>query len=64
MNRDGPILPALDESDAWSHRLSEPLPRRKLGPGILTVLWILRVYVMIAVPLVIYAFFNAIQQRH
>jgi len=64
MNRDEPILPALDESDAWSHRLREPLPRRKLGPGILTLLWILRVYVMIAVPLVIYAFFNAIQQHH
>jgi hypothetical protein len=64
MNQDKPTVAALDESEAWSHRLGEPLPRRKLGPGILTLLWILRVYVLIAVPRVIYAFFNAIQHRH
>lgn len=63
MKRDEPILPAVDESDAWSRRLREPLPRRSLSPGILTLLWILRIYVMIAVPLVVYAFVTALQQR-
>jgi hypothetical protein len=56
--------PAADVSDAWSHRLREPLPRRKLGSGILALLWILRIYVMIAVPLVVYAFITALMQRH
>jgi hypothetical protein len=39
-----------------------PLPRRKLGPGIVALLWILRVYVLIAVPLVVYAFVKALHQ--
>jgi hypothetical protein len=39
-----------------------PFPRRKLGPGILTLLWILRIYVLIAVPLVVYAFVRALHQ--
>jgi hypothetical protein len=51
-----------DSSDAWSHRLREPLPRRTLGPGILVLLWVLRLYVMVAVPLVVYAFFKALHQ--
>ena len=55
---------APDASESWSHRLREPLPRRQLGPGILTLLWILRIYVMIAVPLVVYAFVNALRQGH
>jgi hypothetical protein len=53
-----------DSSDAWSHRLREPLPRRTLGPGIIALLWVLRIYVMLAVPLVVYAFVTALQQRH
>ncbi|HEY5094710.1 MAG TPA: hypothetical protein VII69_06335 [Candidatus Eremiobacteraceae bacterium] len=64
MNRDAPTVPAPDESVEWSRRLREPLPRRTLSPGILALLWILRIYVMIAVPLVIYAFVTALQQRH
>ena len=63
MKSDKPNAPVTDVSDAWSHRLREPLPRRKLGPGILTLLWILRIYVMIAVPLVVYAFISALSQR-
>jgi hypothetical protein len=54
----------LDASETWSHRLREPLPRRQLGPGILLLLWILRIYVMIAVPLVVYAFVTALRQGH
>jgi hypothetical protein len=53
-----------DSSDAWSHRLREPLPRRTLGPGILVLLWVLRLYVMVAVPLVVYAFVKALHQGH
>jgi hypothetical protein len=64
VKHDGSEAPADDSSDDWSRRLREPLPRRKLSPGILALLWILRIYVMIAVPLVIYAFFTALYQRH
>ena len=39
------------------------LPRRELGPGIIALLWIMRVYVVIAVPLVVYAFVEALRQR-
>jgi hypothetical protein len=34
--------------------------RRKLSPGILALLWVLRIYVLIAVPLVVYAFIKAL----
>jgi len=39
-----------------------PLPRRKLGPGLLALLWALRIYVVLAVPLVVYAFVRALHQ--
>jgi hypothetical protein len=39
-----------------------PLPRRKLGPVITVLLWLLRIYVLIAVPLVVYAFIKALHQ--
>jgi hypothetical protein len=39
-----------------------PLPRRKLSFGILLLLWILRLYVLVAVPLVVYAFIKALHQ--
>ena len=54
----------VDVSDAWSHRLREPLPRRSLSSGILVLLWVLRLYVMVAVPLVVYAFFRALHPGH
>jgi hypothetical protein len=37
-----------------------PLPRRILGRGILTLLIVLRAYVVIAIPIVCYAFVRAI----
>ena len=37
-----------------------PLPRRKLGPMILTLLILLRIYVIGAVPIVAYAFIRAL----
>lgn len=52
----------LSEGNALKGKNYQPLPRRKLGPGIVTLLWILRVYVLIAVPLVVYAFVKALHQ--
>lgn len=46
---------------APSHRRPGPLPRRTLGPGLLALLWALRIYVLIAVPLVVYAFVHALR---
>ncbi len=37
-----------------------PLPRRKLGPGTVALLIVLRVYVIIAIPIVGYAFVHAL----
>lgn len=48
------------EPEQRTASLREPLPRRKLTPGILVLLWILRIYVLIAVPLVVYAFIRAL----
>ena len=41
-----------------------PLPRRKLGPMILTLLILLRIYVIGAVPIVAYAFIRALLAPH
>jgi hypothetical protein len=41
-----------------------PLPRRKLGPGLVALLWTLRIYVVLALPLVVYAFIRALQHAH
>jgi hypothetical protein len=38
----------------------QPLPHRKVGRGILTLLILLRAYVVIAIPIVCYAFVRAI----
>jgi len=37
-----------------------PLPRRKLGPVVLTLLILLRIYVIAAIPIVAYAFIRAL----
>ena len=41
-----------------------PLPRRRLGPGILTLLIVLRIYVIAAIPIVAYAFIRALVASH
>jgi len=38
----------------------KPLPRRKLSRGVVALLVLLRIYVLIAVPLVVYAFVHAL----
>jgi hypothetical protein len=41
-----------------------PLPRRQLGPVILSLLIVLRIYVIAAVPIVAYAFIRALLAAH
>ncbi len=41
-----------------------PLPRRKLGRGIVTLLILLRIYVIVAIPVVGYAFVRALLATH
>ncbi len=47
------------EPEQVSARRYAPYPRRQLGPGVRLLLWLLRIYVSLAVPLVIYAFIRA-----
>jgi len=65
MNHDeeNTILAALEPTQRTA-TLSEPLPRRRLGTGTLLLLWILRIYVLLAVPLVIYTFAQALTTHH
>lgn len=42
----------------------KPFGRKKLGRGATFMLGFLRVYVLVAVPLVIYAFFHALNAPH
>jgi|HubBroStandDraft_4_1064222.scaffolds.fasta_scaffold69215_3 hypothetical protein len=58
-NQSQEILAALDPDQRRS-ALQAPLPRRHLGVGILILLWTLRVYVLLAVPLVVYTFVRAL----
>jgi hypothetical protein len=52
------LLEAL-EPEQVSGRRYGPYPRRQLGGGVRLLLWVLRIYVVLAVPLVIYAFVRA-----
>ena len=59
MSYDPALIGALETSQltaATHHKL----PRRNLGRGVLTLLILLRVYVVIAIPLVVYAFVHAL----
>jgi hypothetical protein len=59
MNPDDPALtdPVTGHFIAAS---KAKLPRRKLGRGTLALLILLRVYVLLAIPVVVYAFIRAI----
>jgi len=54
----------FDETQIPRAPVSEPLGRMKLGRGAKFMLTALRVYVLIAVPLVIYAFVHALNATH
>lgn len=50
------LLKALEPGQAAGRA---PYPRRHYGRGVRLLLWALRIYVLLAVPLVIYAFIRA-----
>jgi len=52
------------EPDQISSVAMRPLPRRTLGRGTLTLLLALRVYVLVAIPIVAYAFVRALLSAH
>ncbi len=61
MSRERPreFLQALDP-DQRQAALQTPLPRRRLSRGVLALLWALRVYVLLAVAVVVYAFVKSL----
>lgn len=59
MNCDPKLLGAL-EPDQLAAVSERPLPRRNLGSGALALLIALRLYVILAIPIVGYAFVHAL----
>lgn len=59
MATDPALISAL-EPDQLVAAMSRPLPRRKLTKGVLALLVGLRVFIIIAIPIVIYAFVHAL----
>ena len=55
-----PSLVEVLEADQLVASKTQPYPRRALGRGTLALLIALRVYVVIAIPIVIYAFVHAL----
>jgi hypothetical protein len=52
------FLHALEPEQRTARRYAL-YPRRVLGRGVRALLWVLRAYVLVAVPLVVYAFIRA-----
>ena len=59
MQYDPALIGALEPGQLTASTVRK-LPRRKLGRGVLTLLILLRVYVVIAIPIVGYAFVHAL----
>jgi hypothetical protein len=59
MQHDPALINAL-EPDQLAAATMRPYPRRNLSRGILALLILLRVFIMIAIPIVIYAFVHAL----
>lgn len=59
MSYDPKVVAALEPTQL-SAATDQPLPRRRLGRGTLALLILLRVYVLVAIPLVGYAFVHAL----
>ena len=55
-----PTLVSALEPDQFVAAKMRPFPRRKLSRGVLALLVVLRVFIVIAVPIVIYAFVHAL----
>ena len=61
MDPQDPELLQVLKSAPFSVAAKTRLPRRKLGRGMLALLVLLRVYVLLAIPLVAYAFIRALR---
>ena len=59
MPYDSTLISAL-EPDQLAAAKMRPFPRRKLGRRVLALLILLRVYIVIAIPIVGYAFVHAL----
>ena len=59
-----PTLTRSLEPGQFTAAVARPLPRRVLGRGTLALLILLRIYVVIAVPVVGYAFVHALAASH
>ena len=55
-----PTLISALEPDQLVAATMRPLPRRKLSRGVLAMLIVLRVFILIAIPIVVYAFVHAL----
>jgi hypothetical protein len=55
-----PTLISALEPDQLAAATMRPFPRRNLGRGVLALLILLRVYIVIAIPIVGYAFVHAL----
>ncbi len=62
MSAAGPERDPLDalDPDQRSSVAEQPLPRRRLGRGVTWLLVGLRLYVLVAIPIVVYAFVHAL----
>ena len=63
MQYDPALISAL-EPDQLAAATMRPLPRRNMGRGALALLILLRVYIVIAIPIVAYAFVHAMLAPH
>lgn len=62
MKHDPALLRALEPGQLTAET-QKPLPRRQLGRGATTLLILLRVYIVVAIPIVAYAFVQALQMQ-
>ena len=59
MQYDPKLISALEAGQRTAES-ERPLPRRVLGRGTMALLIVLRIYVVIAIPIVAYAFIHAL----
>ena len=59
MAYDPALISALEPGQLVAATM-RPLPRRKLSKGVLALLVLLRVFILIAIPIVLYAFVHAL----
>jgi hypothetical protein len=48
------------DPDQRSSELAKDLPRARLAPAVIIALWVLRIYVIVAIPLVVYVFVRSL----